>query len=182
MALVASSIEDPPLSFSRRWNFDEHVRITELFNEAPLRVDPIDGVIVEQLSPQLDQIPSIRLTADAVRTIFGPEFDVNTNLPTRMGNNSAPKPDAIVLLGKPRDFEGRWPEAPEIPLVVEVADSRPDTARRAKIRLYARFGVAENAFSKPAAVGFQKRNHGRKHESTKNRNPSLPSTPTARPS
>ena len=143
MALVASSIEDSVLNFAKRWNFDEYARITELFHEPPLRVELIDGVIVEQLSLHLDRILSIRLTADAVRSIFGPAFDVNTNLPTRMGDDSAPKPDVTVLQGQPRHFENRWPEAYEIPLVVEVADSRPDTARGAKIRIYARFGIAE---------------------------------------
>jgi len=108
-----------------------------------LRVELIDGVIIEQLSQTLVQILCCRLTTPALRTAFEPEFDVNANLPTRMGDDSAPKPDVMVLRGTPREYENRWPEAHEIPLVVEVADSRPDTARGAKIRLYARFGIAE---------------------------------------
>ena len=141
MALIQSLSDEQPRV--KRWSFDEYMRLAEIFAEPSPRLELIDGEIFEKLSQNPPHILSCRLVVNALRAAFGPEFDVNSSFPTRMGDHSAPEPDIMVLRGMPRDFEGRWPEAHEIPLVVEVADSRPDTARGAKVRLYARFGIAE---------------------------------------
>ncbi|MGH7672072.1 MAG: Uma2 family endonuclease [Gemmatimonadales bacterium] len=67
---------------------------------------------------------------------------VDVQNPVVLGRQDAPQPDLTVL--RPRaDAYPRHPRAPDILLVIEVADSSLDYDRDVKIPLYARAGVPE---------------------------------------
>jgi Uma2 family endonuclease len=54
---------------------------------------------------------------------------------------SVPEPDGAVVRGQRRDYGGRLPDAADVALVVEVADSSLKSDRTLKKRLYAQVGI-----------------------------------------
>jgi len=129
----------------RRWTVDEFVRLCEsgLLSDDHERLELLDGEIFRTMGQNDPHISSLRLSAAALRLVFGDGFDVSQQLPLKLGTADAPEPDITVLRGTPRDFDGHAPTAEDVALVVEIADSRLDTARGPKVRLYARHALAE---------------------------------------
>jgi Uma2 family endonuclease len=57
--------------------------------------------------------------------------------------DSEPEPDAAIVRGKLEDFDNRFPTAPDVGVVVEVADASLEFDRVVKQRIYARAGIPE---------------------------------------
>lgn len=129
----------------RRWTVDEFVRLCEsgLLGTDEERLELLDGEIFRKMGQNDAHISSLRLTAEALRLVFGNGFDVSQQLPLKLGTSDAPEPDITVLRGTPRDFDGHAPTAEDVALVVEIVDTRLDTARGPKVKLYARHAIAE---------------------------------------
>ncbi len=107
------------------------------------RVELVNGQVVE-MSPIGNRHAS---TVGRLTELFGQRKGGQAILwvqnPIRLGRHSEPQPD--VCLPRPRaDFYGGGhPEAADILLLVEVADTSADYDREVKIPLYARAGVPE---------------------------------------
>lgn len=140
MAVIAPDYAPQP----HRWTRTDYERLfQEGFLGEDARVELLDGEIVDQLGQNNPHITSVRLTVAALRAAFGEGFDVNAQLPLPLGEFDVPEPDVTVLKGTSRDFDGRDPRPDEVALVVEVADSRLDTAHGRKVAIYARNGIQE---------------------------------------
>jgi Uma2 family endonuclease len=63
--------------------------------------------------------------------------------PLRLGDFSEPQPDFMLLKPEENFYTARHPEAKDVLLLVEVADSSLNYDREQKARLYALYGIAE---------------------------------------
>ncbi|MBI4278267.1 MAG: Uma2 family endonuclease [Armatimonadetes bacterium] len=126
----------------RRWTRDEYYRLLEagvLTEDDPVQL--IQGEIV-QMGPQgTVHATSTRLVAEALRTAFGPGFEVRTQLPLTLGTDSEPEPDAAVVTGGPRDYRDHHPRTAL--LVVEIADTTLEFDPTRKGLLYSGAGISE---------------------------------------
>ena len=82
-----------------------------------------------------------RKTAKALEAAFGPGWDVRTEGPVGLDDDSEPEPDVAVVAGNPDDYSRAHPSRPV--LTIEVAESSLAFDRRRKGSLYARAGLAD---------------------------------------
>lgn len=126
----------------RRWTRDEYYRMAEAGILRPEdRVELIDGEILTMAPQRSPHAVAVRLAQEALRTAFGPGFDVRPQLPLTLGEATEPEPDLAVVGGEPRDYRDAHPTTAL--LVVEVAESSLAFDRGIKSRLYARSGIPE---------------------------------------
>lgn len=83
-----------------------------------------------------------RLTLLLIEAI-GRRAIVSTQDPILLGDLSAPQPDVAVLKPRQDFYTTRHPQAEEVLLVIEIADSSARYDRERKLPLYARFGIPE---------------------------------------
>jgi Uma2 family endonuclease len=132
----------------------------------PARVELIEGAIYD-MSPQKSvHAVVVSLVEEALRSAFGAGYYVRVQMPLTLGDDSEPEPDVAVVRGGPRDYLAGHPGTAL--LVVEVADSSLQYDRKAKLPLYARFGVPEallinlirpsiEVYREPAPGGYRSR-------------------------
>jgi Uma2 family endonuclease len=146
VAVVDAAIySGPNTPGPKRWSVDEYEQLDEmgLLSREGEHYELIDGEIVSKLGQNNPHIAGITLASEALRAAFGAGFIVSQQRPIALGQSDEPEPDVSVIRGGVRDFDHRMPTPSEIALLVEVVDSRPDTARGAKVSMYARHGIAE---------------------------------------
>jgi len=138
------SVEDavPEL---KSWTVEEYLRLFEtgFLPSEGASFELLQGQVIRKLGQNQPHVSCIVLLSEALRIAFGSGFVVVQQLPIQLGEVSRPEPDVMVLKGKAKDFSGRSFGASDVALVVEVADSRLDTARGAKVEIYAKNGIQE---------------------------------------
>jgi len=128
----------------RRFTREEYHRMGEVGILKPTdRVELIRGEIVE-MSPigprhaafvnNLTQLLVVRLAGRAI---------VSVQNPVVVADDSEPQPDLAVLRRRARPYKEATPEAPDVALLIEVAETSLAYDRTTKLRLYAEAGVAE---------------------------------------
>jgi Uma2 family endonuclease len=131
-----------PVVQTRRFTRLEYERLTELnFFQPGERLELIDGLLVVREPQDTPHATGVRLVVNALRTVFGTGWIVDSQLPVALDDYSEPEPDVAVVAGDPRDYRDAHPSRPV--LVVEVAESRLAFDRRDKASLYARAGIAD---------------------------------------
>ena len=130
---------------THRFTVDEYHRMGEvgIFSEDD-RVELLTGEIVE-MSPigplhagtvdRLNALFSARLGGGVIVRIQNP-------LLLRI-EDSEPQPDVVLLRPRPDFYARSHPEAPDVYLVIEVADTSVVADREVKFPIYARAGVPE---------------------------------------
>ena len=106
------------------------------------RVELISGFIVDLMpagSPHSSTVA--RLFKFCLRAV-GDRYDMQAESRIALGD-SAPEPDLWIASAPPDSFRQRQPEAGELLLVVEVADSSLEIDREVKLPLYAAAGIPE---------------------------------------
>ena len=83
-----------------------------------------------------------RLTAILSEAVHGRAI-VSTQNPIILGDFSAPQPDLALLRYRDDYYEQSHPTAPDVLLLIEVADTSLDHDRGSKLALYARYRVPE---------------------------------------
>ena len=63
--------------------------------------------------------------------------------PVNLGHFSEPQPDLMLLKRRADFYSGKFPEAPDVLLLIEVSDSSLAFDLGVKLNLYARYGVSE---------------------------------------
>lgn len=107
------------------------------------RVELIDGEIISMTPIGLRH----SITINRFNQFFVPNLKgrgiVSIQNPIRLPNYSEPQPD-IVILGHRDDFyEGKFPEAEDVLLLIEVADSSLRYDQTTKLSLYSEYGILE---------------------------------------
>ncbi|MBK1702652.1 Uma2 family endonuclease, partial [Thiococcus pfennigii] len=107
------------------------------------RYELIDGEIVD-MSPigPPHAGKTNRLTAILAEALHGRAI-VSAQNPIILGDFSAPQPDVAILRYRDDYYEQSHPTAPDVLLLIEVADTSLAYDRGAKLTLYARYRVPE---------------------------------------
>ena len=112
--------------------FDQSARIElidgELIDMAP--IGPLHAAIVNDVAELINQ----RKPDDVILSIQNPIV---------LGNNSEPQPDITLLRSRTDRYRTALPQASDVLLIIEIADSSLKYDQQHKIPLYARHMIAE---------------------------------------
>jgi Uma2 family endonuclease len=126
---------------TRRLRRVEYDRMVELGMFTGERIELLDGLLVFREPQYTPHATAIRLVVRALERVFDTGWDVRSQLPFALDDDSEPEPDVVVVPGDPRDYLAAHPS--RCALLIEVADSSLLFDRRKKAVLYARAGIAD---------------------------------------
>lgn len=106
------------------------------------RVELWEGWVIDRMTHGSLPATLIMVLAEWLSERRPKDVAIRTQIPLQLAD-SCPEPDVAVVRGKTRDFEKRHPVAPEVLLIIEVADSTVDDDRAIKGRMYASAGIKE---------------------------------------
>ena len=131
-----------PVSSQKKWTRAEYESFVEMgaFTRDD-RIELLEGVIVEKIPQKAPHSSGIRFMEKELARIFTEGYDIRTQMPLSLGEDSVPEPDIAVVGGSMRDYVYAHPTTAA--LVVEIADSSAWIDRKAKSRVYARAGIPE---------------------------------------
>ena len=127
---------------TRRFTRAEYERLIDLGLFQPGEAIELIGGELMVAEPQgAAHYTAIRKTAKALEAAFGPGWEVRTEGPIGLDDDSEPEPDVAVVPGSPDDYGRAHPSRPV--LTVEVAEASLAADRQRKGSLYARAGLAD---------------------------------------
>ena len=127
---------------TRRWRRVEYERLIEAgFFKPGDPVELVGGQLIVAEPQGSRHFAAIQAAEEALRTAFGPGWQVRGQGPLALDEESEPEPDVAVVPGSFRDYVGGHPSRPI--LVVEVSESSLALDREHKGSLYARAGLAD---------------------------------------
>lgn len=127
---------------TRRFTRAEYERLIDLGVFQPgEEIELIGGELMVAEPQGAPHYTAIRKTAKALEAAFGSGWDVRTEGPIELDDESEPEPDVAVVRGRPDDYARAHPSRPV--LTVEVAESSLHLDRQRKGSLYARAGLAD---------------------------------------
>jgi len=127
---------------TRRFTRAEYERLIELGVFQPGEaIELIGGELMVAEPQRAPHYTAIRKTAKALEAAFGPGWEVRTQGPIGLDDESEPEPDVAVVPGAPDDYARAHPTRPV--LTVEVAESSLALDRQRKGSLYARAGLPD---------------------------------------
>jgi len=127
---------------TRRWKRAEYDRlITSGFFQPGDPVELVGGQLIVAEPQGSYHFAAIRAVEETLRMAFGPGWDVRSQGPVALDEESEPEPDVAVVRGSFRDYVAEHPSRPV--LVVEVSESSLALDREHKGSLYARAGLAD---------------------------------------
>jgi len=127
---------------TRRWSRREYDRLIELGVFQPGEpVELIGGELMVAEPQGAPHYTGIRRAARALEKVFGPGWEVRTQGPMGLDDESEPEPDVAVVPGAPEDYGSEHPS--RAVLIVEVSESSLAFDRGHKGSVYARAGIAD---------------------------------------
>jgi Uma2 family endonuclease len=126
---------------TRRLRRVEYEQLVEMGMFTGERLELLDGLLVVREPQHSPHATSVRLVQRALERAFGAGWDVRSQMPFALDDESEPEPDVVVVPGDTRDYAAAHPST--CALLVEVADASLLFDRRKKAVLYARAGVAD---------------------------------------
>jgi Uma2 family endonuclease len=104
------------------------------------KVELLENYVVLKMTRNPPHDGSIQLITEALAPVVPPGWCLRAQL-TVVFTDSQPEPDFAVVRGSSRSYLTRHPNAAEVGLLVEVADSSLLRDQRDKTRIYARGGI-----------------------------------------
>lgn len=104
------------------------------------QVELLEGWLVAKMPKKPQHRIATRLTQKALEAIVPAGWYVDAQEPITLAD-SEPEPDVMIVRGETQDYSDRHPQADEIALIVEIADSTLERDRSTKKRMYARAGI-----------------------------------------
>lgn len=127
---------------TKRWTRLEYERLIDLGAFRPGdRVELIGGDLTVCEPQGTPHMTGIRLAEEALRQVFATGWEVRTQAPVALDDESEPEPDVVVAPGSLRDYRHAHPAQPA--LLVEVAEAGLASDQEHKGSLYARARVPE---------------------------------------
>ncbi len=137
---MASAIVPP--SETRRWTRVEYERLVELGVFQPgERLELLDGLLVVREPQGSRHAAAMRRVLAALRHALGDAWQIDSQLPIALDNESEPEPDVAVVPRDPGAYRDAHPSRPV--LIVEIAEASYRIDREHKANLYARAGIAD---------------------------------------
>jgi Uma2 family endonuclease len=131
-----------PSPKTRRWTRVEYERLIELGVFRPdERLELLDGQLIVREPQGSRHAGTIRRVMAALRRALGDEWQVDSQLPIALDDDSEPEPDISVVPHDPGAYLDAHPS--RAVLIVEIAESSYRTDREHKASLYARAGIVE---------------------------------------
>jgi Uma2 family endonuclease len=124
-----------------RISVDEYERLVSAGALDDPRLELIDGYLVRKMAKSPPHVWSVDVTELGVPPLLPAGWLVRRESPVRIPGFDEPEPDVAVVRGKREDFKKRHPNAGEIGLLIEVAESSLDRDRGEKLQAYARGGI-----------------------------------------
>jgi Uma2 family endonuclease len=126
----------------RRWTRVEYERLVELGVFQPgERLELLDGHLVVREPQGTRHSSAIRRVVAALRRALGDAWQIDSQLPIALDDDSEPEPDVAVVPPDPGAYREAHPSRPA--LIVEVAESSYRIDHEYKASLYARAGVGD---------------------------------------
>jgi len=131
---------------TRRFTVDEYRRMGETgILSADDRVELIEGEIVEMTPIGPLHAGTVDRAAKVLSSTLGDRAIVRVQNPVQLRvHHSEVQPDLALLRPRPDYYTRSHPEAPDVLLVVEVADTSVERDRRIKLPIYGRSGIRES--------------------------------------
>src|ERR1700730_6034595 len=127
---------------TKRWSRLEYERLVDLGAFPPGdRLELVAGELLVREPQGSPHATAIRSAQEALRAALGPGWEIRTQMPVALDDESEPEPDVAMVPGSFRDYSGAHPSRPA--LLIEVAESRLAFDREEKGSLYARAGVPD---------------------------------------
>ena len=130
----------------QRYSFtvDEFYKMAEagIFTEDD-RVELLDGEIVEMPPIGSNHASCVDRLTQLLVSRLGGRAIVRVQNPVRLTETSEPQPDLALLAPRADFYAEAHPQAPDVFLLIEVAETSADFDRQVKAPLYARAGVRE---------------------------------------
>ena len=104
------------------------------------RVELIDGWIVPKMTKNPPHVIATRMLFEVLSRIAPEGWLISKEDPIVL-DRSVPEPDIAVIRGRSEDFRTRHPNAGDVALIVEVAESSRPRDRGEKLRAYAASGI-----------------------------------------
>ena len=142
---MQTTLERTEAPVRRRFDVDDYYRMAEVgILSREDRVELIQGEIVD-MAPigSAPGGPVVALTELVARLVADGKVLVSVQGPLRLDPHNEPQPDLMLLRPRADRYRGGHPDAADVLLLVEVADSSLAYDRGPKLALYARHGVAE---------------------------------------
>ncbi len=137
------AVQDEPRCRLYRLNVDQYHRIAEagiIPSKAPVML--LEGLLVTKMTKNQPHLVATELVQGALTRAVPPGWFVSMGNPVTIRDDaSEPEPDAKVVRGEPRDYNGRRVEPGDVALIVEVSDSSLADDQGIMKRIYARAGV-----------------------------------------
>jgi len=137
--MASTSVTSPR---TRRWTRAEYERLIELgVFRAGERLELLDGQLVVREPQGSRHAGTIRRVTAALRRALGDAWQVDSQLPFALDDDSEPEPDVSVVPYDPGVYLNAHPS--RAVLIVEIAESSYQIDRKHKASLYARAGIAD---------------------------------------
>ncbi|MFB2917548.1 MULTISPECIES: Uma2 family endonuclease [Aerosakkonema] len=130
------------------------------------RVELIRGEIVEMNPIGTRHAACVNRLVRLLTQRLGDVVILSPQNPVELDDTSEPQPDVALLQPRPDFYESGHPQAQDVILLVEVADTTAESDRTVKIPLYAENGIVETwlvnineqcveVYREPSATGYQ---------------------------
>jgi Uma2 family endonuclease len=127
---------------TRRFSRAEYDKLIEIgFFQPGDPIELIGGELMVAEPQGAEHYTAICKTARALEAAFGPGWNVRTQGPIGLDEESEPEPDVAVVPGSLDDYSREHPSRPV--LTVEVSESSLGIDRRRKGSVYARAGLTD---------------------------------------
>lgn len=127
----------------KRFTVAEYEELEKLgFFHEDDRIELLDGEIIEMPAIGGDHAAIVRQLTRLVVKQVGEGYIVDVQNPIRLNADSEPQPDLAII--RDRDYGGEIPNATDVVLLIEVADSSIDYDRNRKLPRYAAAGIPES--------------------------------------
>ncbi len=105
-------------------------------------VELIRGEIVDKMPKGSRHSRCVNRLIRHLLAVVGSRWLVSSQNPVRL-EDSEPEPDGMLLCPRADEYETANPEATDVAIIIEVADSSLGADRTSKLALYAEAGIAE---------------------------------------
>jgi Uma2 family endonuclease len=137
---MPSAIVSPPKT--RRWKRVEYEHLVELGVFQPgERLELLDGLLVVREPQGTRHAAAIRRVVAALHAALGDAWQIDSQLPVALDDDSEPEPDVAVVARDPDAYRDAHPSQPV--LIVEISESSYRIDRDHKASLYARARVRD---------------------------------------
>jgi Uma2 family endonuclease len=122
-----------------RFTVDKYERMAPVLDDR--RVELVDGYVIRKIGKRPPHIWSVGRIFKALEFLRTDRWTCRKEDPIRIPDFDEPEPDIAVIRGPDVDYQDRIPQAADVALVVEVAESTLERDQGLKLAAYAKGGI-----------------------------------------